>query len=98
VAAFLIGWVVMSLWNAILPDLIHVSPIGYWQAIGLLVLCKILFGGFQGGGGYKKKMWKKELEEKWQHMTPEERERIKQEWRNRCRVWGKSDDTAAGAE
>ena len=97
-AIFLIGWVVMLLWNAILPELIHVSPINYWQSIGLLVLCKILFGGLHSGG-HKKKMWKKEMEEKWQHLTPEERENLKQEWRNRCRMWGKQDSSAgAGTE
>ncbi|MCW3087741.1 MAG: hypothetical protein JWQ78_1127 [Sediminibacterium sp.] len=85
----LLGWVVMSLWNNILAVVLPVSVISFWQALGILVLSKILFGGFhggwRGGGGH----WKKEMREKWQTMSPEEREKIKQEWRNRCRMWGK---------
>jgi len=46
-----IAWVVMLLWNALLPSLFAgVSPVGYWQALGLLLLSKILFGGFHGRG------------------------------------------------
>lgn len=42
--------IVMLLWNCLLPDLIPgVSPLGYWQALGLLILCRILFGGLRGG-------------------------------------------------
>jgi len=46
-----LGWVVMLLWNVLLPSLFAgVSPVGYWQALGLLLLCKLLFGGFHGRG------------------------------------------------
>ena len=46
-----LGWVVMLLWNWLLPALFAgVSPLGYGQALGLLLLCKILFGGFHGRG------------------------------------------------
>ena len=38
--------IVMWLWNAILPNVVNVSSITYWQAMGILVLSKILFGGF----------------------------------------------------
>ena len=46
---FLFGWVVMQLWNGILPSVLGVNTITFWQAIGILVLSKILFGGFKGG-------------------------------------------------
>ena len=42
----LMVWVVMYLWNAILPEVVGVTPITYWQAFGILILSKILFGGF----------------------------------------------------
>jgi hypothetical protein len=96
----LLSYVVMLLWNNILTAVVHVTVIDFWQALGLLVLSKILFGGFKGGwGGHRGSHWKKEMQEKWHGMSPEEREKIKQEWRNRCRVWGKPEnDTSAGAE
>ncbi|OYW19930.1 MAG: hypothetical protein B7Z54_02520, partial [Sphingobacteriales bacterium 12-47-4] len=45
----LFSWIVMLLWNATLPALVGVKVISFWQAAGLLVLSKILFGGFRGG-------------------------------------------------
>lgn len=48
-AALLFSAIVMAIWNAILPNVTGVKPITYIQAIGILVLCKILFGGFHGG-------------------------------------------------
>lgn len=95
----LLAYVVMLLWNNVLATVISVSVIGFWQALGLLVLSKILFGGFKGGWGSRGGHWKHQMKEKWHQMTPEEREKIKQEWRNRCRVWGKPDNgPGAGAE
>ncbi len=106
-AVALLGYIVMSLWNCVLVAVLGVSLITFWQAVGLLILSKILFGGFHGrcggrcgrGGGHWRKEWQEKWEAKMQNMTPEEREKIKQEWRNRCRVWGKKDeDPMAGAE
>ncbi|OIQ15799.1 MAG: hypothetical protein BM557_10890 [Flavobacterium sp. MedPE-SWcel] len=50
---FGISALVMWLWNAILPDLIGVNEVGYWQAMGLLLLSKILFGGLGSGNKFK---------------------------------------------
>ena len=92
--ALLIGWVVMWLWNAILPDLLGVNIITYWQAVGLLVLCRILFGGFGGrkGGGSNWGRGRKgggrtsaQFRQRWMQMSAEERARFKEEWRERCR-------------
>jgi len=89
-AVLLFGFIVMNLWNAILPAVLHVSAISFWQAVGLLVLSKILFGGFRGGwGGGPRARWKERMQDKWKNMTPEERDRFKQEWRNRCGTWGR---------
>ena len=38
--------VIMLLWNALIPSIIGWNAINYWQAAGLLVLCKLLLGGF----------------------------------------------------
>jgi hypothetical protein len=102
-AAFgsLLSYVVMRLWNGILTEVVHVSPISFVQAIGILVLSKILFGGFHGrwGGGCPGNHFKNEMKEKWHSMSPEERERMKEEWRNKCRSWRKPhNETAAGEQ
>lgn len=74
--------VVMVLWNALLPDLFAgVSPIGYWQALGVLVLSRLLFGGFRGGCHGR---WHKRREQ-WEALSPEEREQFKGRFHRR---WG----------
>jgi hypothetical protein len=73
-AAAAFGAVVMLLWNAIIPMLFAgAHAIDYPHALGLLVLCRILFGGFHGHrGGPGRRHWAK-----WQAMTPEEREQFR---------------------
>lgn len=73
--------VVMGLWNAILPVLFPVTALTYWQALGLLVLCRILFGGFSPRKGGPPA----HIREKWLNMDPEQKKRFKEEWRNRFR-------------
>ncbi len=95
----LLSFIVMSLWNNVLALVLHISTVTFWQALGILVLSKILFGGFKGGWGRGRgHHWKKEMQEKWHNMSAEDREKIKQEWRSRCRVWGKRENDTAGAE
>ena len=84
VISLAIGFVVMSLWNALLPELFHAPIITFWQAIGLLVLSHILFRGWHGGGHWRGDKWKKRFEHKLESMSPEEREKFKEEWRKRC--------------
>lgn len=83
--AFVIAFtfIVMTLWNAILPDVLNVKTINFWQSLGLLVLSKILFSGFGGGPG-KRRHFRERMQDKWQAMTPEQREKFKQEWKDRC--------------
>lgn len=79
--------VVMALWNAILPAVLGVKIITFWQALGILVLSKILFGGFGRRGGWNRggrHDWKGGMREKWTNMTPGEKEKFKAEWKNRC--------------
>ena len=90
-AFFLFGFVTMYLWNEIMPYLFHLPTIDFRMAIGLVILSKILFGGIRmrgsGGGGWgQKKFWKA----KWESMTPEEREKFKNDFAVRCKhKWGK---------
>ena len=89
----LLTWVVMSLWNCVLVAVLGVKLITFWQALGILVLSKILFGGFRKGSGWGgRHKWSNEMKEKWQNMTPEEREKFKSEWKNKCQTWGRRDN------
>jgi hypothetical protein len=76
----LVSWVVMLLWNALVPSLFSGPVIGFWQAGGLLVLSRILFGGLRGRGGHgwrHHRVWR----ERWHRMTPEERERFRESFK-----------------
>lgn len=76
----LFGLIVMSLWNWLMPALFGLKVITFWQAIGLVILSKILFGGFRGGPGGRH--WRHRMGERWDKMTPEERERFREGIRN----------------
>jgi len=80
----LFGFAVMFLWNWLIPEIFGGPTVTYWQAVGLLLLSHILVRGWHGGGGWKAHRWKHKLEEKLAAMTPEEREKFKEEWRRRC--------------
>jgi hypothetical protein len=79
VFAFLGGEVVKQLWNWLLPPLFGWRSLTFWQAFGMLALCRILFGGFGFHGanryGYARRV---------KNMSPEERERFRQRIRERC--------------
>ena len=78
---FAFSGIVMLLWNALLPELFHFPVITIWQALGLLALTKILFGGFRGGPGFRGR--RDNLRQAWMNMNPEQREKFKQEWGRR---------------
>lgn len=73
----LLGYVVMTLWNAVLPAVTGLHAITFVQALALLVLSRILFGGLRGGWGRRGRHWRARLHARWQQMTPEERERFR---------------------
>ena len=86
---FIGGGVVMLLWNWLAPALFGLRLITFWQAIGLLALCRILFGGFGlGGGGHRnsrrrmdrriRERMRERMRESWEQMTPEEREKFRE--------------------
>ena len=86
---FIGGEIVMHLWNWLIPPIVGWREITFWQGLGLLALCRILFGGFGlGGGGHRNSRRRMEgrirerirerMDERWEHMTPEEREKFRQ--------------------
>jgi hypothetical protein len=78
------GEIVKLLWNWLAPALFGLRQITFWQALGLLTICRILFGGFGlGGGGSHHSGRRRKMGERWAQMTPEERERFRQSWRGR---------------
>ena len=81
VAIAVFSFVVMQLWNWIVPPVVGWHPITFWQALGLLVLSKILFGGFRGGLG-RHMHWRRRMMERWEQMTPEEREKFREGMRS----------------
>lgn len=91
-----LGWLVMLLWNWLMPALFFgAREVDYWQAMGILLLSKILFGGFRGGCHGR---WK-ERRQHWESMTPEEREELKGHFKSRWGNWcssNKGEDKAAG--
>ena len=83
------GGIVMLLWNWLAPALFGLRPIAFWQALGLLALCRILFGGFGFGGGCHRNSHhrmggrirervRERMSERWEQMTPEERQKFRQ--------------------
>ena len=76
------GEIVQHLWNWLLPPLFGWRQITFWQALGILVLCRILFGGF-GFHGSGRSNVRRRMEERCENMTPEERERFRQRMRER---------------
>ena len=97
VAAFLslISFVVMQLWNNLLPAILHAGVITFWQAMGIFILCKILFGFGKGGragwgGGGSAPWMRKRMEDRFKNMSPEEKEKFKSKMQDRMCNWGDS--------
>jgi CHASE1-domain containing sensor protein len=74
--------IVVLLWNWLMPQLFSWRLITFWQALGLLALCRILFGGL-GWRGTVGSNFQRRMAERYEHMTPEERERCRQRMRER---------------
>ena len=83
------GFVVMHLWNWLMPEIFGLRTITYAQAFGLLVLSKILLGGFHRHSGGRRG-WRRGMHERWEKMTPEDRERFRAGMRGRRGCgWGR---------
>jgi hypothetical protein len=76
------GWMVKTLWNWLLPTIFGLPQVTFWQALGLLVLSRILFSGLpiggRGRGGFRR-----HRDGRCDSMTPEEREQFRQRMRER---------------
>ena len=89
IGCIVFGFIVESLWNALVPPIIGWHTITFWQALGLLLLSKILFGGFHRHSGRGGDRWKQRMKDRWEQMTPEEREKFRESMRGRhCGPFG----------
>ena len=93
VAAAFVALVVFALmycWNYAMPAVFGLPMISFWQALALFIVSKILFwGGFGGSrrwgrSGHVKEMWANRMGPRMENMSPEEKERIKKYWENKC--------------
>lgn len=85
-AIVVFGFVTMHLWNWLMPPIFGLPAITFVQALGLMILGKILFGGFHRHSGGRRG-WKRHMNERWEKMSPEDRERFRTGMRERwyCR-------------
>jgi len=77
IATIVFGFIVKSLWNVLIPPIFGWHTITFWQGLGLLLLSKILFGGFHRHGQNGRNHWKHRMKERWEQMTPEDREKFR---------------------
>jgi Ca2+/H+ antiporter, TMEM165/GDT1 family len=100
-ALVLFPYVIMLLWNALLPVLFHIAEINFWQALGILILSRILFGGFKGafrhryGNCYGHHNHMGPWRQRWMNMSEEERAKMKEEWQKRCGHHDQTESTQA---
>jgi hypothetical protein len=78
------GQAVYHLWNLLMPQIFGLKAISFWQAVGLMALCWILFGGLRGAGAARG-IWgpRHRMRERWERMSPEEREAFRTGMRGR---------------
>jgi len=88
------GWLVMHLWNWLLPPLFGWRMITFWQALAMLILCRILFGGVSGRGWHRSYSGRR-MGGRWSNMTPEEREKFREGMRAK---WGIGPPASASKE
>ena len=85
----LFAWVTMLLWNELLPSILNVAVISFWQAAGLLILARLLFGGMHSNW---KRPWNRnymdhELRNKIKNMSPVERKEFFRKMHYRREIW-----------
>lgn len=91
-AIFIFTEILFHLWNWLMPSLFHLSALtSLWQALGLMVLSWILFGGLRGvrgaGRRYHGRDWRN-ARSSWEQMSPEERDAFREWFRARCAAGG----------
>ncbi|WP_263411608.1 hypothetical protein [Terriglobus tenax] len=98
VAITVLGYVVMHLWNWLMPPIFGLTTITYWQALGLFVLSKLLLSGFKGGRRHDGPRWGRHMREKWEQMSPEQREKLREGMRGARCGWGHRGPWGRGEE
>jgi hypothetical protein len=83
------GQATLQLWNWLMPSIFGLHAVTYWQAVGLMGLSWILFGGLRGfgmirGGRGHRGHWRRGMRERWEGMTPEQREQFLKGIGGRC--------------
>jgi hypothetical protein len=78
------GSAVWQLWNHLMPQIFGLPAIGFWQALGLLSLSWLLFGGMRGPFGHRGGGRRNFMRGKWDRMTPEQREAVRANFRKHC--------------
>jgi len=85
---FGVSAIVMLLWNWIMPAISPLSSITYWQAMGLLVLSRILFGGCKFRQHHREAHRHfanhAPFKAKFMEMNDDERQQFKNQWKQRC--------------
>ena len=80
-AMFLFVWLVMLLWNTLIPELFNGPILSYWQAAGMLILSKILLSGIGSGGSKKsysgRSTWKSKYHDKYRKECEEKDIKVK---------------------
>ena len=93
------GFATMSLWNWLMPIIFHLPALTFWQTLGLILLSRILTGGFGRGGrsGWARgRAWKRQMQQRMEAFSPAEREKFRQQMRSRCAgSWGRPAAEAA---
>jgi hypothetical protein len=80
-----ISYIVMLLWNWLMPVIFQLPTISFFQAAGLFALSKILFSSFNFNGRNKRMAFENQaMKEKMMHMSEEERQQFKEQWKQRC--------------
>ena len=88
------GFVTQALWNWLMPELFHLPAISLAQTFGLLLLSRILFGfkpgGRSGAWARKRREWQQRMAGRVEHLSPEAREKFRQQMQSRCGMagWG----------
>ena len=85
-AFFAFGFITMYLWNWLMPLLFHLPEITFWQTIGLLILSRLLLGGFKGRR-HDHGHCRRHMHEKWENMTPEQREQFREHMHSHRPTW-----------
>lgn len=83
-AVLLAGAAVQLLWNHVIVPSLQAHPLGYGQALGLLLLCRILFGGWSRPQRWTPRGPGHRMQQKWASMSPAHRAQFRSHWKAGC--------------